>query len=422
MPQNAAPAQVQGARNNPGRPNQGNRREQNEEGGAEEEDEFRLPADNAPIDVWKDAATEIQIEYSNQKKELAAKERIINKKDRELEQARAQGGRKRVRRRLPETLVDGKYVAAGHRCALMQMVWLADGILDIQPDPTYLPERRYNKRQPEMLLQGEQADILDAVLPVDLRSDLLKLEHFQYRFSHAHGEQRRNSASRVRRYGSLIFGCKQDMIACDSANRASNDRFRELLGFKPDGAKPQDRYPCLAPMLFKDQRGGANSTSRVFRSEYIFKTFSALAFGGSSLHTPKKTKVPGQPVLAKVLGIRSITPGAIALSATLARWCISPDETFIEEGNETAVSWIDDYREYKRLIITGLLKETKVLEEQPGLRRGPFLELISEWNMRFFPHFGEAEEEGRDSSDDNERPDIAQMLEEIDAFGGEEGI
>ncbi|KAG9084388.1 hypothetical protein FS749_005270 [Ceratobasidium sp. UAMH 11750] len=374
-----------------------------------EDEELEEPPEDASPEELREALREAQL--ARQEHRQAAIE-----KDREISKLQEQVGRKRARaeRFKEKTPHDSKYADAGKRCALMRMIWIPTGMYDLEPNPAYLPELRYEKAHPEMRLQGEQADILSS-MALRFREDFLKLELFQYKFDHAHGEQRRNSASRVRKCASLIFGCEQRKISCSSEDRASNQLFKELLGFTAEGTKPSERYPCMAPMLYKDLQGGANSNPRVFRHEFIFKTFSAILFGSGSLHQPRINPPQGQPVIAKILGIRTITPGAIAVAAILARWCISPDETFTEEGDKTGITWFEDYQSYKKLIISGISKEEGCVGR--GGARGPFLKLMSEWNQRFFPNLGEARGNGGgdgDSSDDP--PDVARALEEIDQF------
>ncbi|KAG9119362.1 hypothetical protein FRC07_005633 [Ceratobasidium sp. 392] len=374
------------------------------------EDEF--PPDDAPPEVLRNALMRAQVARNE--------ERQANiEKDREISKLQDQVGRKKARsqRFQEKTPHNSKYADAGKRCAVMHMLWIPTGMYDLEPSPDYLPETRYDKAQPDMLLQGEQVDILSS-MATHLRDDFLKLEHFQYKFDHALGVQRRNSVSRVRKCGSLIYGCKQSDITCESTVRASNATFNELLGFNAEGSKPWERYPPMAPMLYKDLRGGRGANIRLFRHEYVFKTFSAMVFGSSSLRMPRLGRQTGQPVLAKIFGVRTITPGAIAAAAILARWCISPDETFTEEGDKTGIAWFEDYRTYKKLIIEGQRKEKQRVDQGRG--RGPFLKLISEWNQRFFANFGEAEGNGGENEEPSDiPPDVAQALQDIDDFTDE---
>ncbi|KAG9085670.1 hypothetical protein FRC06_003503 [Ceratobasidium sp. 370] len=393
------------------------RAEPQNQGRAEPNREPEAPRDSEDEDVPEDAPPEVLREALMQAQIARNEHRQANiEKDREISKLQDQIGRKKARsqRFQEKTPHDSKYADAGKRCAVMQMLWIPTGMYDLEPDPAYAPELRYDKAQPNMSLLGEQTDIL-ASMATHLREDFLKLEHFQYKFDKAHGTQRRNSVNRVRKCGSLIYGCKQGDLTCDTGVRAANASFQELLGFNAEGRKPSERYPPLAPMLYKDLRGGNNSNIRLFRHEYVFKTFSAMVFGASSLRDPQISRHQGQPVLAKVLGVRVITPGAIAAAAILARWCISPDETFTEEGDKTGIQWFEDYRAYKKIMVEGVRKETQRVEQGRG--RGPFLKLMSEWNQRFFPHSGEAEGNGDGNEEaGDDAPGVAQALEEIDQF------
>ncbi|EUC56574.1 hypothetical protein RSOL_188110, partial [Rhizoctonia solani AG-3 Rhs1AP] len=159
-------------------------------------------------------------------------------------------------------------------------------------------------------------------------------------------------------------------------------------------------------------------------NEILFRTFSAIAFGAGSLQEPQPKASQGQLVLAKMVGMHAITPGAIAFTAVLAHWCISPYETFTEEGDKTGIKWLKDYRAYKKIIIEGTRKEKDQVER--GFSQGPFLRLMSEWNKQFFPNFGTQNKnegpEGDGESSDNDS-DVADVLAEIDEFvDGEEDL
>ncbi|CAE6422612.1 unnamed protein product [Rhizoctonia solani] len=374
------------------------------------------PPEDAPPEVLRQALREAQVARNEHRQANV-------EKDREISKLQDQVGRKQARaeRFQEKTPQDSKYAAAGKRCALMRQLWLPTGIHDVECDPTYSPELRYDKAHPEMRLQGEKADILESMASI-FREDFLKLEHFQYKFDKAHGEQRRNSASRVRNNASLIYGCEQAQVTCSTEARGANPKFREFLGYKTDvNLKTSERYPALAPVLYKDLRGGTNANIRLFRHDFVLRTFSAIAFGIGSLHEPQTGTAQGQPILARVLGLRAITPAAIAAAAVLTRWCISPDEKFTEEGDNTGIKWFEDYRVYKQLIVEGIRKEEKRVAR--GLSGGPFLKLMSEWNKRFFPNSGGQDANGDRDGGASDRSDVAGALAEIDEFAdGDEDL
>ncbi|KAF8600794.1 hypothetical protein BDV93DRAFT_510643 [Ceratobasidium sp. AG-I] len=385
--------------------------EENEVDEGEESD--GLPNVDASLEQWKAATTQLQLSHASTKRQLADQSS-------ELHDLYAQQGNKRTRttRPLEATPLDPKYGDAGKRCAIMQMLWVPPGTYDLEPNPSYLPEIRYDDKKPEMRLQGEQQDIL-ASMGSSLRQQFLELEHFQKRFRLGLHKQRHNSASRVCSVACLIFSWPQDEVTGTPDTRMNNPQFKELLGYDPHEANPSERYPALAPMLYKRLQKGSNI--RVFRHEYIFKTFSAIAFGEGSLRGNAEMQQHGQPVLAKKLGLRCITPGAIAASAILAnrnyraRWTLSPDIEFREQGSKTGVFWLSDYRAYKKLILEGLRKDKLKFERDST--RGPFLRLMSEWNVRFFPDSGETEENGEVDNGGNDDPmDISEALAQIDEF------
>ncbi|KAG8729250.1 hypothetical protein FRC10_004138 [Ceratobasidium sp. 414] len=204
----------------------------------------------------------------------------------------------------------------------------------------------------------------------------------------------------------------------------ANNEFQQLLSFKSDGKSPAERYPCLAPVLYRTSRTGSNT--RLFRSNYIYNTFSVCAFGETS---PQHgiDHHSGQPVISSILGLKSATPGAIAAAATLLqmRWAISPDSEFKQKGGNTGVEWIEDYRHDKMLIQEGLrLEEAKF--DRTG-KPGPFMMLMQEWNHKFFPHSDEDGQGGGAREEVQSRPaDVEAALAQIrefadDANEGREG-
>ncbi|KAG9082280.1 hypothetical protein FS749_006980 [Ceratobasidium sp. UAMH 11750] len=161
------------------------------------------------------------------------------------------------------------------------------------------------------------------------------------------------------------------------------------------------------------------SRSSVTRS---FSLFRACAFGPSTVSDahPAPANPRGQSTLRKLLGLKAITPGAIAFSAILARWCLTPDDEFSETGGTTGIRYKEDYNEYKKLINEGLRAERASFER--NAIQGPFMKLMNEWNEEFFPrrpnegNRGEDEDEGHGS----DSSDIGDAMAEIQRFGQQE--
>ncbi|KAG9085534.1 hypothetical protein FRC06_003563 [Ceratobasidium sp. 370] len=402
QPNDRAGARPQNEQQNPrsNRPN----REPHADGSEDEQ----LPDEDAPLEEWKEVAMQLMLKSNEQKRQLAEKARGPNPPENT-------GDKDPSDQSVRQTQLDSlneKYKNAGKRCCLMQMLWIPHPLYDLEPSPDYLPALCYDKSKPSMALQGELQDMLNSMVP-SLRENFLKYPKFQRVVHSGVSEERHNLAKRVRgKSASQIFGCKQSEITCEWEHRMANKEFQQLLGFTSDGKSPAERYPCLAPVLYQNSRSGSNT--RLFRSDYIYNTFSVCAFGETSLQHGIDHH-SGQLVISSILGLNSITPGAIAAAATLTRWTISPDSEFKQKGGKTGVEWIEDYRHYKLLIQEGLrLEEAKF--DRTG-KPGPFMMLMREWNHKYFPHSDE-DGQGGDASEEvkNTPADVEAALAQIREF------
>ncbi|KAG9124605.1 hypothetical protein FRC07_010968 [Ceratobasidium sp. 392] len=170
-------------------------------------------------------------------------------------------------------------------------------------------------------------------------------------------------------------------------------------------------------MLYDDEVTGEND--HLFRHKFLFRLFRACAFGPSSVSNSDTPVDPrGQHVLGKMLGLKEITPGAIAFSAILARWCLSPDVEFSEKGKSTGIEYKKDYEYYKMLIIEGLRTEKEPCDKEAI--QGPFMRLMNDWNKELFPH--RPRERGNEAHDDehSEPSDIENAMAQI-RRGGQRG-
>ncbi|KAG9123765.1 hypothetical protein FRC07_014024 [Ceratobasidium sp. 392] len=393
-PRPAAPARQNNPPGHPGGGAAGQNAQQNAAGGQD---------DGPPEGATPQELRELQ--RNNDKRQL---EEVTRERDHL--QTTQQSKRRRARYVDEPTDDDPKYDKAGKRCTLMHLLWVSSDLFEIEPDPTYSEDRRYEKGDPNMQTQGDLFDVL-ASAPL-LRENLLHKVHFQSVLINGSNEQRCNSATRARKTsGSLIFGCNQEDLN-EATARRDNVEFQRLLGYRANRAANR-RYRSLPPMLYGDE--ASRSNEYLFRNKILIRLFRACAFGPSSVskaNVPANTR--GPHVLAKVLGLKEITPGAIAFCAILARWCLSPDEEFSETGKSTGIEYKTDYEYYKYLIIEGLR-----LEQGPWTRekiQGPFMRLINEWNQEFFPyqpsdHADEADEE------DSVPSDIEEAMQQIQQFG-----
>ncbi|KAF8600362.1 hypothetical protein BDV93DRAFT_559494 [Ceratobasidium sp. AG-I] len=311
-------------------------------------------------------------------------------RERDQLQTNQQNKRRRSRHVDEPTPEDPKYNKAGKRCALMYLLWISSNLFETEIDATYSKARRYDENESSMQVQGDLQDVL-ASAPW-LREDLL------HKMINSINEQRRNSAVRARKgCGSAIFGFLQADIDNDE-QRAENQDFRKLLGYQP--SRPLGRRYCtLPPLLYDVEVGPARENDHLFRNEYLIKLFKACAFGPLSVLNPSPSKdFWGQQILAKKLGLKSITPGAIAFSTILS-----------------GIKYKVDYEYYKMLIIEGIRHEREVLEEN-GIH-GPFLRLINEWNRELFPNQGG---NGDDLQSNGDPPsDVEDAMAQIRQFGRE---
>ncbi|KAG8709149.1 hypothetical protein FRC08_018509 [Ceratobasidium sp. 394] len=348
------------------------------------EDQHGPPPEGATEEEMRAYITRLQLEKNNMKRQL-------DEVTRERDHLQTNQGNKRRRARYVDepTPDDPKYDRAGKRCTLMYQPWIAPDLFETEPNPTYSDDRRYEEGEPGMQVQGNLQDVL-ASAPT-LRENLLHKVHFQSVFINGANEQRRNSAVRTRKTsGSLIFGCKQEELK-EEAARTNNPEFQRLLGYQAD--RPHGRrYRELPPMLYGNEVPRSNE--QLFRHKILFRLFRACAFGPSTIsETGTSTDPRGQHVLSNILGLKAITPGAIAFSAILARWCLSPDTEFSEKGLR---------------IEQGRLARNAI--------QGPFTRLMNEWNKDFFPHRPDANR-GEGNEADSEPEDIQDAMAQIRRFG-----
>ncbi|CUA68689.1 hypothetical protein RSOLAG22IIIB_08059 [Rhizoctonia solani] len=351
----------------------------------------------------------LQLEVNNTKRQLTevTKERdqLLNNQTRK---------RRRPAKDNNPTPQDHKYEIAGKRCALFWLLWASVDLYDVELDEDFSEATRYNENEPEKQIQGNRLDMLKSMAE-NLREGFIAEEHFQQVFRAALGEQRRTSASRVRTYGSRIFGVPQEQFT-EPTLRSSNAEFKRLLGFNEEApdAEPSRKYPRLAPVLYKD--GDTTKATGAFRSSFIKQVFRAVLFGPASIDGEGTATRGGNKVLAHVLGAKTTTIGAIAMAAVLTRWAISPDREFKSKGAVTSIQWETDYHQYKRLLYKALEAEAVAFRRRGEI--GSYTALVDEWNTEFFPLTREDEPDLRqgDQEGDDGHSDIDMALSQVQDF------
>ncbi|KAG9082934.1 hypothetical protein FRC07_014063, partial [Ceratobasidium sp. 392] len=145
------------------------------------------PREGATNQELQEYIARLQRERNNEKRQLDEVTR-----ERDQLQTTQQNKRRRARYVDQPTPDDPKYDRAGKRCTLMHVLWVSPDLFEIELDPTYSEDRRYEEGEPAMRIQGELLDVL-ASAPL-LRENLLHQVHFQSVFINGSNEQRRNSA------------------------------------------------------------------------------------------------------------------------------------------------------------------------------------------------------------------------------------
>ncbi|THH17153.1 hypothetical protein EUX98_g9180, partial [Antrodiella citrinella] len=131
-------------------------------------------------------------------------------------------------------------------------------------------------------------------------------------------------------------------------DRSTVDEFQKLLLVDRNYV----RYcPLLYPDFKKDQRW-------IFDNIILKRILKLIMFGPSSLSRSKVAKPKTNAIL---WGVSSITPGMIAFAAIVARFIISPDPAFAHVGDVTKASYLDDFNQYKALLMSGSPTMDKII-------------------------------------------------------------
>ncbi|KAG9088516.1 hypothetical protein FRC06_001989, partial [Ceratobasidium sp. 370] len=276
------------------------------------DDEDPMLDDDVPVEEWKELVIQLQLEKNDQKRQIVE---LTRERDELETQAQAQpnGRRKHHRHHLPSepTPEDPKYELAGKRCTLFWVLWVTPELFTITIEATYSDALRYDKKSPAMKEQGEKKDMLSSLHESCIPAFEAE-EYFQKVFGWSRKEQRRSTASRVCSCGSRVFGGPQEPFV-EHKDRAGNQGFKTLLGYRPEEETAAKCYPPMAPVLYLDNAKG--NVDKLFRSTYIKKIFKCCLFGPSSISTTPSSHKGGQEPLVKILKVKTITPGAIAAAA-----------------------------------------------------------------------------------------------------------
>ncbi|TEB20719.1 hypothetical protein FA13DRAFT_1800704 [Coprinellus micaceus] len=222
------------------------------------------------------------------------------------------------------------------------------------------PERFKNRETNICVIQREVIEATPDDL-VEMAKQVLtsaKSEHFH----HIVSEMRHTHTS-------IIFNIPASAYA-KTTDRAQNPD--SAARFKWANSNKFSKFvPVLYPGLTKDNEV-------IFKSLKLALMLKATLFGKTSTQfdeNGKTSSAKGPVPVGKLWGIKEVTPGAIAMIATVAVNNHSPDTEFGAKGNKTGVDYEKLNSFYQEIILKGFAKDET---------RERFLNLFKWWNSIIF--------------------------------------
>ncbi|KAF8990058.1 hypothetical protein BDQ17DRAFT_394208 [Cyathus striatus] len=154
------------------------------------------------------------------------------------------------------------------------------------------------------------------------------LDHFVAKIEHGMQQQRANGAERVREVLPKLFDNALDR--------------NMLLGFNVQTRK----YDLLPPVFFP--KWDINN-KWVFTSDILVNVALCLLRGPSAIRAKKEGKAVNSNTVVKYWGLKSVTPGFIALVAILTRFGLSGDPEFTPIG-ASGITYAEDFTAYKFML------------------------------------------------------------------------
>jgi len=260
-------------------------------------------------------------------------------------------GSRRRRRVITTTPEDRQVIAAAKKYTVIFQPWL--------------PTETFFRRSDED--DDDDLHALIDMLPASVRGHR---DDYRYlRLYHtAMSNQRSTAAYRVRTLcGSAIFECNTIDLT-DSEKRKNSPRWANLLGYNPEKLT----YSRLPPVLYSDDPDLTKS-QRMFQGLIPLVILKVVLFGPASLlKYGKKLNTP--TVSATLWGLEEVTAGAIAFAVTLARWAISPDDTFEAVGKTSRITYYKDFLWYREYLNTGMRENKRSVRTT-----------FYRWNKELFP-------------------------------------
>ncbi|KAG1797267.1 hypothetical protein EV424DRAFT_1333443, partial [Suillus variegatus] len=185
---------------------------------------------------------------------------------------------------------------------------------------------------------------LRSVLPDHLHH-LVPLNHFHKTLQQALEAGRSSELIKLRRVAGRIFGLSSDYFVT-SSKRDTIDELCRLLGTTP-GSRT---YPLFPPILFPNAIIDTRNSTVFGNWKPLAQILKAVLMGEASLTSVKKG---GPPRNFQNWGVSAITPGAIAWSATIAIFLLSPDTVFSQDGHgkSSGIQYKNLFYSFKKILV-----------------------------------------------------------------------
>ncbi|PBK68552.1 hypothetical protein ARMSODRAFT_975947 [Armillaria solidipes] len=177
-------------------------------------------------------------------------------------------------------------------------------------------------------------------------------------------------------------------------NRVGDELCLRLLGYD----KKKQRYAQCPEILYPVGQGG-KAQSNIFQAPALVKLLSVTLYGQSSLQSNKTTKTTNGDLWEAT----SISAGAIACAATVARYLLSHDTSFTTQGDKTHIPYENDCEFYIRMIESTLTFQSTI-------------KTFKYFNQNLFSakkhHLGFMADAGKESDDSDVEEDILRALQQ----------
>ncbi|KAG1884710.1 hypothetical protein F4604DRAFT_1919192 [Suillus subluteus] len=212
--------------------------------------------------------------------------------------------------------------------------------LPVSIPPSERAARYANSAAEEDALLSE----LYSILPQHLHH-LVASNHFHKILQQSLEAGQSSEIIKLRRVGSRIFNLDSNYFLT-STKRDTIKELCDLLGTTPG----HHSYPLFPPILFPDARPDTTNATVFGNWKPLAQILKAVLMGEASLTSVKKG---GPPQNSKLWGVSTITPGALAWSATMAIFLLSPDTTFSQDGQgkNSGIQYKNLFHSFKKILV-----------------------------------------------------------------------